>query len=68
MMVFFKDIFNCVFIVDFYFEFIVQGIDKVKVFDIVLILMGIYVENVIVFGDGYNDIIMVEYVGIGIVM
>ncbi|MDT0091655.1 Cof-type HAD-IIB family hydrolase [Listeria marthii] len=68
MMAPFKDSLNCVFTADFYFEFTAQGIDKAKALDTVLTPMGINPENIIAFGDGHNDITMVEYAGTGIAM
>ncbi|TYV60490.1 Cof-type HAD-IIB family hydrolase [Listeria monocytogenes] len=68
MMAPFKDTLNCVFTADFYFEFTAQGIDKAKALDTVLTPMGIHAENIIAFGDGHNDITMVEYAGTGIAM
>ncbi|MCD2254064.1 Cof-type HAD-IIB family hydrolase [Listeria marthii] len=68
MMAPFKDSLNCVFTADFYFEFTAQGIDKAKALDTVLTPMGISPENIIAFGDGHNDITMVEYAGTGIAM
>ncbi|MBC2250385.1 HAD family phosphatase [Listeria sp. FSL L7-0123] len=68
MMAPFKDNLNCVFTADFYFEFTAQGIDKAKALDTVLTPMGISPENIIAFGDGHNDITMVEYAGTGIAM
>ncbi|MBC1568379.1 HAD family phosphatase [Listeria sp. FSL L7-0233] len=68
MMAPFKDSLNCVFTADFYFEFTAQGIDKAKALDTVLTPLGIHPENIIAFGDGHNDITMVEYAGTGIAM
>ncbi|MBC2012595.1 HAD family phosphatase [Listeria marthii] len=68
MMAPFKDSLNCVFTADFYFEFTAQGIDKAKALDTILTPMGISPENIIAFGDGHNDITMVEYAGTGIAM
>ncbi|MDT0015121.1 Cof-type HAD-IIB family hydrolase [Listeria cossartiae] len=68
MMAPFKDSLNCVFTADFYFEFTAQGIDKAKALDTVLSPLGIHPENIIAFGDGHNDITMVEYAGTGIAM
>ncbi|MBC2330877.1 Cof-type HAD-IIB family hydrolase [Listeria swaminathanii] len=68
MMAPFKDSLNCVFTADFYFEFTAKGIDKAKALDTVLTPMGIHAENIIAFGDGHNDITMVEYAGTGIAM
>ncbi|MBC1544504.1 Cof-type HAD-IIB family hydrolase [Listeria cossartiae] len=68
MMAPFKDSLNCVFTADFYFEFTAQGIDKAKALDTILTPLGIHPENIIAFGDGHNDITMVEYAGTGIAM
>ncbi|ADL50042.1 Cof-type HAD-IIB family hydrolase [Clostridium cellulovorans] len=64
----FKDTLNCVFTAPFYFEFTAQGIDKAKALDTVLIPMGYKKEEMIAFGDGHNDISMVNYAGIGVAM
>lgn len=64
----FKDTLNCMFTAAFFFEFTAKGIDKAKALDTVLIPMGYKKEEMIAFGDGHNDISMVEYAGIGVGM
>ena len=64
----FKDTLNCMFTAAFFFEFTAKGIDKAKALDTVLIPMGYKKEEMIAFGDGHNDISMVEYAGIGVSM
>ena len=64
----FKDTLNCVFTAPFYFEFTAKGIDKAKALDTVLKPMGYTQEDMIAFGDGHNDISMVEYAGTGVAM
>ncbi|MEO1769702.1 Cof-type HAD-IIB family hydrolase [Candidatus Enterococcus ferrettii] len=68
MMAPFKNLLNCVFTADFYFEFTAKGIDKAKALDTVLLPMGISSENIAAFGDGHNDISLVQYAGKGIAM
>lgn len=64
----FKDSLSCMFTAPFYFEFTAQGIDKAKALDTVLTPMGYKREEMIAFGDGHNDISIVEYAGIGVAM
>lgn len=64
----FKDTLSCMFTGPFYFEFTAQGIDKAKALDTVLKPMGYKQEEMMAFGDGYNDASMVQYAGIGIAM
>lgn len=64
----FKDTLHCVFTAPFYFEFTAKGIDKAKALDTVLKPMGYIQEEMIAFGDGHNDISMVEYAGTGVAM
>jgi len=64
----FKDNLSCMFTGPFYFEFTAKGIDKAKALDTVLIPMGYKKEEMIAFGDGYNDASMVKYAGIGVAM
>lgn len=64
----FKDTLHCVFTAPFYFEFTAEGIDKAKALDTVLKPMGYKQEDMIAFGDGHNDISMVEYAGTGVAM
>ena len=64
----FKDSLSCMFTASFYFEFTAKGIDKAKALDTVLTPMGYKREEMISFGDGHNDISIVEYAGIGVAM
>jgi len=68
MMAPFKDSLNCTFTSPFFFEFTAKGIDKAKALEAVLIPRGFKREEMIAFGDGHNDITMLEYVGIGVAM
>lgn len=64
----FKNSLSCMFTADFYFEFTAKGIDKAKALDTVLTPKGYKREEIIAFGDGHNDISMINYAGIGIAM
>lgn len=64
----FKERLSCMFTGDFYFEFTAKGIDKAKALETVLKPMGYLQEEMIAFGDGYNDASMLQYAGIGIAM
>lgn len=64
----FKDTLNCMFTGPFYFEFTAKGIDKAKALDTVLKPMGYTQEQMIAFGDGMNDMSMVNYAGVGVAM
>ncbi|WP_312425913.1 Cof-type HAD-IIB family hydrolase [Lacrimispora sp.] len=64
----FKENLNCMFTADFYFEYTAKGIDKAKALDTVLKPMGFVPAQMIGFGDGMNDISMIQYTGIGVAM
>ncbi|GLC79747.1 Cof-type HAD-IIB family hydrolase [Lacrimispora brassicae] len=64
----FKETLSCMFTADFYFEYTAKGIDKAKALDTVLKPMGFVQEQMIGFGDGMNDISMIQYTGIGVAM
>lgn len=64
----FKDTLSCMFTAPFYFEFTAKGIDKAKALDSVLVPKGYKKEEIIAFGDGHNDISMVNYAGFGVAM
>ena len=68
MMAPFEDTLSCMFTADFYFEFTAKGIDKAKALDTVLGPLGIDSQEMMAFGDGHNDISMVDYAGVGIAM
>ena len=52
----------------FYFEFTAKGIDKAAALEAILQPLGIERHNVMAFGDGMNDLTMLEYTGIGVAM
>lgn len=52
----------------FFVEIMAQGIDKAASLDRLVKHMGIKREEVIAFGDGYNDLSMIEYAGMGVSM
>ena len=64
----FKNTLSCMFTGLFFFEFTAKGIDKAKALDTVLKPMGYTKEEMIAFGDGMNDMSMLEYVGTGVAM
>ena len=64
----FKDTLNCMFTASVYFEFTAKNIDKAKALDTVLTPLGILPDEVISFGDGQNDISLIQYAGIGVAM
>jgi len=52
----------------FFLEIVPQGVDKAKSIDNLRRMINIEVDEIAAFGDGYNDISMVEYAGIGVAM
>lgn len=53
----------------FFLEIVPQGVDKANSIErLRQIIGGIEVSEIAAFGDGYNDISMVQYAGIGIAM
>lgn len=52
----------------FFVEIMAQGINKAASLDRLVKHMGITCEEVIAFGDGYNDLSMIEYAGMGVSM
>ncbi|MEY8355539.1 HAD-IIB family hydrolase [Lachnospiraceae bacterium 54-53] len=64
----FKDTLSCMFTAPVYFEFTARGIDKAKALEAVLNPMGYRRDEVIAFGDGQNDITMIQYAGVGVAM
>ncbi|MEI5988917.1 hypothetical protein A5881_000404 [Enterococcus termitis] len=51
-----------------YFEFTDQGIDKANALEQTLKPLGIHPEHIISFGDGHNDLSLINYAGMGIAM
>ena len=52
----------------FFVEVMAQGIDKAASLDRLASKLGIKQEEVMAFGDGYNDLSMIEYAGLGVAM
>lgn len=52
----------------FFLEIVPQGVDKAKSIDNLRKMIDVEVSEIAAFGDGYNDISMVEYAGIGVAM
>lgn len=52
----------------FFIEVMAQGIDKAASLDRLAKSLGIKQEEVMAFGDGYNDLSMIEYAGLGVAM
>lgn len=52
----------------FFLELVPQGIDKAKCLAILLDKIGLQKEELIACGDGYNDISMIKYAGLGVAM
>lgn len=52
----------------FFLEIVPQGIDKGKGLSILLNKLGMKREDLLAFGDGYNDIPMLQFAGTGVAM
>ncbi|MBE6853961.1 MAG: HAD family phosphatase [Ruminococcus sp.] len=52
----------------FFMEVVPQGIDKAAAIAALIKKIGIEREETIAFGDGFNDVSMVEYAGLGVAM
>ena len=52
----------------FFLEIVPEGIDKGKGLSILLDKLGMCRENLLAFGDGYNDIPMLQFAGTGVAM
>lgn len=52
----------------FFIEWMPKGIDKASSIDRMLSSVGLTRENTICCGDGYNDLTMIEYAGVGVAM
>jgi len=59
---------NSMFTASIYYEFTALGIDKAHALDTVLKPLGIHRDEVISFGDGHNDISIINYTGIEFTM
>lgn len=52
----------------FFLEILPLGIDKARCLDFLLNYLGMKKEDLMVCGDGYNDLSMIEYAGLGVAM
>ena len=52
----------------FFIEVVPKGIDKAAAIESLIDKIGIEQSETIAFGDGYNDISMIEYAGLGVAM
>ena len=52
----------------YFIEVMAKGIDKAASLDRLAKSLGIKQEEVMAFGDGYNDLSMIEYAGMGVAM
>lgn len=52
----------------FFIEVMAQGIDKATSLQMLINRIGIKQKEVISFGDGYNDLSMIEFAGMGVAM
>ena len=52
----------------FFIEVMAQNIDKAASLDRLVKSLGFKQEEVMAFGDGYNDLSMIEYAGLGVAM
>ncbi len=52
----------------FFLEVVPKGIDKAASISELISKIGIKREETVAFGDGYNDVSMVKYVGLGVAM
>ncbi|MEE0061459.1 MAG: Cof-type HAD-IIB family hydrolase [Acutalibacteraceae bacterium] len=53
---------------EFFLELVPLGVDKAKSIDVLLSKLGLTSEQCIACGDGYNDITMIQYAGLGVAM
>jgi hypothetical protein len=53
---------------DFFLEIMAKDIDKAASLDRLVNLLGMTREQVVCCGDGYNDISMIQYAGVGVAM
>jgi len=53
---------------DYFLECVPLGIDKARSLDRLITTLGITKEEVIACGDGYNDLSMINFSGLGVAM
>lgn len=64
----FLDQTNASFSAPVYYEMTAKGIDKAKALEATLLPLGIEPHHIIAFGDGENDLTMLQYAGTSVVM
>lgn len=64
----YKDVYSIFRSEAFFLEFMPKGIDKAKSLERLLEYMGCKREEMIACGDGFNDVSMIEYAGLGVAM
>lgn len=52
----------------FFLEILPRGIDKASSLERLLARIGLTKEQMIACGDGYNDLTMIQYAGLGVAM
>ena len=52
----------------FFLEILPKGIDKAQSLERLLEVLGLTREQMIACGDGYNDLTMIKYAGLGVAM
>ena len=52
----------------YFLEFLPLGIDKAKTLEELIGILGIEQSELMVIGDGYNDLSMIEFAGLGVAM
>ena len=52
----------------FFVEIMPQNVDKAATLDVLVNMLGLNKENTICCGDGFNDLSMIKYAGIGVAM
>lgn len=53
---------------DYFIEVVPKGIDKAAAIQVLIDKLGISRENTIACGDGFNDLTMIQYAGVGVAM
>ncbi len=59
---------SAMFTADFYYEFMAPGINKGRALANALSVLDIHASEVVAFGDGQNDVSMIEWAGMGVAM
>ncbi len=53
---------------EFFLEAMPKNVDKAQSLDSILDIIGVKRENTVCCGDGFNDICMIKYAGVGVAM